>query len=476
MRIHSVLLALAAILTLLRLTNAPDKAVTIIPQPKISYSGEAPPPPEPLSLWYRQPAQEFTQALPLGNGRLGAMMFGGVDEERLVLNEGTLWSGGKEDADRPDAAKYLPEIRRLLLEGKNVEAEKLVYANFTCQGKGSNHARGKDEAYGSYQVLGNLKLIFPQGEARDYQRELNLDDAVARIRYAQNGVRFAREVFVSAPDEAIIIRLTTNEPGAIEFNATLDRPERFVVSADGNNGLLMRGQLNNGTDGNGMKYAARLRVLVKGGTTNVDGTVVRVTKASEALIIITAATNFQGFAGRQTANELAASARDLQKATSKTFAALLADDIVDSEKPALQQMVEVYEKYNAPVIATMQVAGEDISRFGVIEMTRQRVRPETEIDTSENCPTCGGTGEVQAPVLIIDEIENALNYLHGEKNMSGLTLKVHPFLAAYFTTGFPSMRMRWWWRWKKMVKVVGEGSHQYLQYTIEDSAGNVVPV
>ena len=116
------------------------------------------------------------------------------------------------------------------------------------------------------------------------------------------------------------------------------------------------------------------------------------------------------------------------------------------------------------------------SRFGVIEMTRQRVRPETEIDTSENCPTCGGTGEVQAPVLIIDEIENALNYLHGEKNMSGLTLKVHPFLAAYFTTGFPSMRMRWWWRWKKMVKVVGEGSHQYLQYTIEDSAGNVVPV
>ncbi len=116
------------------------------------------------------------------------------------------------------------------------------------------------------------------------------------------------------------------------------------------------------------------------------------------------------------------------------------------------------------------------SRFGVIEMTRQRVRPETEIDTSESCPTCGGTGEVSAPVLIIDEIENALNYLLGEKNMSGLTLKVHPFLAAYFTKGFPSIRTKWWWRWKKSVKVVGEGGHQYLQYSIQDSEGKEIPL
>lgn len=116
------------------------------------------------------------------------------------------------------------------------------------------------------------------------------------------------------------------------------------------------------------------------------------------------------------------------------------------------------------------------SRFGVIEMTRQRVRPETEIDTSENCPTCNGTGEVSAPVLIIDEIENALNYLLGEKNMSGITLKVHPFLAAYFTKGLPSIRMKWWWRWKKTVKVVGDGGHQYLDYSIQDSAGKEVPL
>ncbi|MCB0792306.1 MAG: Rne/Rng family ribonuclease [Flavobacteriales bacterium] len=116
------------------------------------------------------------------------------------------------------------------------------------------------------------------------------------------------------------------------------------------------------------------------------------------------------------------------------------------------------------------------SRFGVVELTRQRVRPETEIDTSESCPTCGGTGEVQAPVLIIDEIENALNYLLGEKEMTGLVLHVHPFIHAYLTRGLPSIRQKWWWRWKKWVKVVPEGAHQYLQYTVFDSKGEVVPL
>lgn len=116
------------------------------------------------------------------------------------------------------------------------------------------------------------------------------------------------------------------------------------------------------------------------------------------------------------------------------------------------------------------------SRFGVIELTRQRVRPETEIDTSESCPTCNGTGEVSAPVLIVDSIENALNYLLGEKQMTGLTLSVHPFLAAYFTKGLPSIQHKWWWRWKKWVKVKGEGSHQYLDFTVQDGAGIEVPL
>ncbi|MBV6405837.1 MAG: Rne/Rng family ribonuclease [Flavobacteriales bacterium] len=116
------------------------------------------------------------------------------------------------------------------------------------------------------------------------------------------------------------------------------------------------------------------------------------------------------------------------------------------------------------------------SRFGVIELTRQRVRPETEIDTTESCPTCGGTGEVGAPVLIIDAIENALNHLLVEKDLGGLTLQVHPFIAAYLTKGFPSVRQKWWWRWRKWVKVVGEGSSQYLDFRVLDATGKDIPI
>ncbi len=116
------------------------------------------------------------------------------------------------------------------------------------------------------------------------------------------------------------------------------------------------------------------------------------------------------------------------------------------------------------------------SRFGVIEMTRQRVRPETEIDTSEACPTCGGTGEVSAPVLIVDEIENGLNYLLDEKRMDGVSLHVHPFVAAYFTKGLPSMQHKWWWRWKKWVKVVPQSSSRYLEFHLFDKEGKEVAV
>lgn len=115
------------------------------------------------------------------------------------------------------------------------------------------------------------------------------------------------------------------------------------------------------------------------------------------------------------------------------------------------------------------------SRFGVIELTRQRVRPETEIETSEGCPTCHGTGEVQAPVLIVDEIENVLNYLLGEQSMSGLVLRVHPFIHAYLTKGLPSIAHKWWWRWKQRVKVIPDGQLQYLAFSIRDGEGNEIP-
>src|SRR5437016_2044843 len=133
------------------------------------------------------PATNFTESSPMGNGRLGAMMFGGVDEERIVLNESSVWSGSRQDADRPGANKVLPEIRRLLIEGKHVEAEALVNANFTCKGPGSGGRQ-----YGCYQVLGNLHLTFQTGDTNtpvtDYRRELNLNDAITRVRFTRSGI------------------------------------------------------------------------------------------------------------------------------------------------------------------------------------------------------------------------------------------------------------------------------------------------
>jgi alpha-L-fucosidase 2 len=136
------------------------------------------------TIWFNAAAKNFTESIPLGNGRLGAMMFGGVNDERIVLNESSIWSGSRQDADRPGAYKVLPEIRRLLLEGKNWDAEALVNANFTCQGPGSSAGKG-DAQYGCYQVLGNLHLAFLASDTNapvtGYRRELNLNDAIARM-------------------------------------------------------------------------------------------------------------------------------------------------------------------------------------------------------------------------------------------------------------------------------------------------------
>ena len=287
--------------------------------------------PSDLLLWFDTPARQFTESLPLGNGRLGAMIYGGVKEERIVLNENSLWSGSRQNADRADAAQYLPEIRRLLLAGKNAEAERLVYAHFNCLGQGSAQGHGKDAPYGSYQTLGNLTISFPAGSSliRNYRRELNLGSAIARIEYEQNGTKIIRETFVSAPDEAIITRITADKPGAISFEAALDRHEGVDISNEGVTGLLMTGRLTNGTDGKGTRYAARLRVLHRGGEISANQKTIKIRDADEAILIVTAATSYQGFAGRNITDPVDASSKDLEKASSRSYAALLAAHAAD---------------------------------------------------------------------------------------------------------------------------------------------------
>src|SRR5258708_2856743 len=286
------------------------------------------------TIWFDGPAKNFTESSPMGNGRLGAMMFGGVNEGRIVLNESSVWSGSRQDADRPEAYKVLPEIRKLLLEGKNPEAEALVNANFICKGPGSSGGTGKGQ-YGCYQVLGNLHLTFPndgQAPVENYRRELNLNDAIARVEFRRAGVTLTREMFVSAPDQVMVLRMSADRSKEISFEMLLDRPERFKTSGDGQNGLLLSGQLDNGLGGGGIRYAARVRVLNRGGEASVRQNVLRVRKADEAILLIAAATDYQGFPGRQTKAPLAATLDDLNKAARKSFKLLRQTHVADYQK------------------------------------------------------------------------------------------------------------------------------------------------
>src|SRR5690606_5574098 len=153
----------------------------------------------------------------------------------------------RQSADRVGPGTVRRESRRLLIEGKTAEAEALVNQNFTCDGPGSGGGQ-----YGCYQVLGNLHLKFQSATNEPvigYRRELNLNDAVTRMQFTRGGVTFNREMFVSAPDEVMALRLAADQPGQISFEMQLDRPERFETVSDGTRGLLMTGQLDNGIDG-----------------------------------------------------------------------------------------------------------------------------------------------------------------------------------------------------------------------------------
>ncbi|HEX2861992.1 MAG TPA: glycoside hydrolase family 95 protein [Lacunisphaera sp.] len=290
------------------------------------------------------PAAAFTESSPLGNGRLGAMLFGGVAEERIVLNESGMWSGSPQEADRTDAAEALPEIRRLLLAGKNAEAEKLVNERFTCAGPGSGRGRGANRPYGSYQLLGDLRIKFVHAGAdqpfTEYRRELDLAQAVARLSYVQDGVRYSREGFVSAPDEVLVLRLTADKPGRISFDVTLGRTEHATTEGDGRGtSIALSGALPDGKGGDNVRFAAVARILPRGGTMKSVGPledILQVRDADEVLLLVSGVTDIgnRSFAGRKLEGDedgraVATSLADGEKAAAKTYEALRAAHVAD---------------------------------------------------------------------------------------------------------------------------------------------------
>lgn len=243
--------------------------------------------PKPLSLWYRQPANEWVEALPVGNGRLGAMVFGGLATDRLQLNEDTFFSGGPYDPTSPDAAAALPEVRKLIFDRKYVEAEKLA----------NEKVMARPIKQMSYQPIGDLMMVFTRLEnVSGYARELDLETAVARTHFDAGPARVLREVFVSPVDQLIVIRLSATRKGNISVGLSLTTPQRGEISTEGQDTLVMAGlgPSERGIEGR-MRFEARAKVRVTGGRQSVNDTGLSIEQADEVLILLSIATNYRRF-------------------------------------------------------------------------------------------------------------------------------------------------------------------------------------
>ena len=246
------------------------------------------------TLWYDSPAIAWEETLPLGNGRLGMMPYGGIHQESVILNESSLWSGSEADYANPDAAASLQEIRALLLEGKNGDAQDVMYERFVP------HKPTDGGTYGSYEVLGRIWLEYDyDSDAKDtlYTRGLDLKTATAWTEFTLDGVRHSRKYYTSRPSDVAVMEIEADSKGKVSFDMMLDRAGRCKLETDGEM-IRMYGSLDSGAEGvQGMRYSSYAKVMTKGGEkaigTDSTGTpYIHVTGADKAWVIVSAATDY----------------------------------------------------------------------------------------------------------------------------------------------------------------------------------------
>lgn len=244
------------------------------------------------TLKFNKPAKTHLEALPLGNGHIGAMEFGGTDLNRIVLNEKTLWSGGIQDADNDSARLYLPQIQDFLLKGDNRSAQQLLQKKFVSKGSGSGYGQGANDNYGSYQILGDLWFQWTDTIApvRAYSRTLQLEKALATTTWERAGVRYTQEALVSMDGNFVAIRIKSSKRGKINLQLRLDRKEHAITKVLGDQ-LLMQGQLPH-RDKAGMRFAAALQPKVIGGKLTARNGMIDVQNADELLLYLSAATDY----------------------------------------------------------------------------------------------------------------------------------------------------------------------------------------
>ncbi|MBC7784065.1 MAG: glycoside hydrolase family 95 protein [Burkholderiales bacterium] len=293
-----------------------------------------------MVLKYKKPADVWTEALPVGNGRLGAMVFGGVDSERLQLNEATLWSGAPREWNNPGAKFVLPQVREAIIAGDFIKAGEL------CKKMQGPYNQ-------SYQPLGDLTLSLT-GDATvptDYQRSLDLDRAVATVRYRRGDAVFTREVFSSFPDQLIVVRLTCDKPGKISFTAALSSQLHHNIKPDGATTLVLNGKspahvdpsylgspnpiiYEEGPGAEGMTFDLRMRAINEGGIVQIAGQKLTVNNADAVTLMISAGTSFNGHdksPGRDGRDPVSESKRPIQAAEGKPFSELLSRHEADHQ-------------------------------------------------------------------------------------------------------------------------------------------------
>lgn len=257
-----------------------------------------------LKLWYNQPAAVWTESLPVGNGRIGGMVFGNVDNELIQLNQSTLWSGGPVKGNvNPESPSYLPKVREALAQEDYKQAVDLV-----------KHMQGLYTQ--SYMPLGDLllKQNFNGAKPTGYYRDLDIQKAVATTRFTVNGVTYKREVFASAPDGVMVIRLTASKPGQLSFDASTKSTLQFQNTTSATGELVMKGKAPTQVDPNyynpkdrqpiiyedtegckGMRFQLRLKALNKGGSVQTDTAGIHVRNATEVVLLVAATTSFNGY-------------------------------------------------------------------------------------------------------------------------------------------------------------------------------------
>jgi alpha-L-fucosidase 2 len=307
----------------------------------VSSSIHAEEPPEPLKLWYDKPATRWVDALPIGNGRLGAMVYGGIEQDLLQLNEDTLWSGQPRDGNNHNAKAFLPEIRRAVLEEKDYHK-----ADQLCRKMQGLFAE-------AYQPLGNLRLRFTHTSApANYRRELNLDTACASTFYTTGSVQFERHSFASHPDQVLVFHAKSSEPGQLNCTISLDAELQKNVTSPAPGRLLLTGKAaahvagagHPGSEkpvrfselaGEGMYFACALEVKAPGGKMTTMPTRIEVTGATSLTLTVTAATGYRGFQlppNTPAADAAARALKQLDAVSGQTFEALQARQVADHQQ------------------------------------------------------------------------------------------------------------------------------------------------